>query len=228
MYGKTMRRKNSGGGSTIEFVFVSMVLLPLFLGTGAAGVNLVRTLQTIQLARDLGHMYARGVDFSQSANQTVMYQLGSTLGLTSSSTTSTAVVILSNLIYVDSGQCLGANAWTSPSTPTGPTGIVCTNYQKWVFTQRLEFGKTSLRSSNLGNPTSSLLNATTGKITQSNYVTNAGAVANFSAINPYSNTSGVISGLPSGQTLYCAEAGAQAWVLPPLFKSQSTYSFDFF
>jgi hypothetical protein len=227
MDGETMRGKNSSGGSAIEMCFVFLVLFPLFYGTGAIGVNLVRTLQTIQLARDLGHMYARGIDFSQSANQTVMYQLGSSLGLTSSSSTSNAVVILSNLIYVDSGQCLAANAWTNPSTPVGPTGIACTNYQKWVFTQRLEFGNTNLRSSNLGNPLSSIVNSTTGQITQTNYVTNAGAVANFSAINPYSNTSGVISGLPSGQTLYASEVGAQAWAWM-YFQNQSTYSFDLF
>ncbi|MGP8244320.1 MAG: hypothetical protein ACLQVN_07350, partial [Bryobacteraceae bacterium] len=100
MNAKATRRKRSGGGSAIEFVFICLVLVPLFLGTGAIGVNLIRTLQTIQLARDVGHMYARGVDFSQGADQTIMYQLGSSLGLTSSTTTSTALVILSNLIYV--------------------------------------------------------------------------------------------------------------------------------
>ena len=228
MHGKTMRRKRSAGGSVLEFVFISLVLVPLFLGTGAVGVNLIRTLQTIQLARDVGHMYARGVDFSQGANQTIMYQLGSSLGLTSSSTSSTAVVILSNLIYVDSAQCLAVGAWnTGSNTPNG-----CTNYQKWVFTQRLEFGLGTLRSSNLGSPLTSgptgvTVNSTTGQISQSDYVTKAGAVASFNAVNPYSSANGG-SGLPSGQTLYVAEAGAQAWVMPPFFYNQSTYSFDFF
>ena len=108
---------------------------------------------------------------------------------------------------MDSGQCLADGNW-NPG-PDGPNG--CTNYQKWVFTQRLEFGNTSLCNSILGNPISTIVNSTTGQISQNNYVTNAGAVANFNAINPYSNASGVISGLPSGQTLYCAEAGAKAW-----------------
>lgn len=228
MHGKMVRRKRSGGGSVIEFIFICLVLVPMFLGTGAVGVNLIRTLQTIQLARDLGHMYARGVDFSQGANQTIMYQLGTSLGLTSSSSTSTAVVILSNLIYVDSGQCLAVGAWnTGSNTPNG-----CTNYQQWVFTQRLEFGLTTLRTSNLGSPLTSgptgvTVNATTGQISQSDYVLKAGAVANFSAINPYFSTSGN-QDLPSGQTLYVAEAGAQAWVMPPYFYNQSTYAFDFF
>ena len=224
MHRKTMRGKKSGGGSAIEFVFVSLVLVPLFLGTGAVGVNLIRTLQTIQLARDIGHMYARGIDFSQVANQTVMYQLGTSLGLTSSGTTSTATVIQSYLIYVDSWQCLADGKWnTGSNTPNG-----CTNYQKWVFTQRLEFGNTSLFNSILGNPTSSIVNSTTGQISQNDFVTNAGATANFNAINPYSNVSGVISGLPSGQTLYAAEAGGKAWIMPPFLNNASTYSFDFF
>jgi len=34
-----------------------MVLVPLLLGTGAAGINMILTLQTIQVARDAGHMY---------------------------------------------------------------------------------------------------------------------------------------------------------------------------
>jgi hypothetical protein len=59
-------------------------------------------------------------------------------------------------------------------------------------------------------------------------VTQAGAVANFNSINPYSNVSGVISGLPSGQTLYLAEAAATAWQLQPFFGNAATYSFGMF
>jgi len=53
-------------------------------------------------------------------------------------------------------------------------------------------------------------------------------VANFNSINPYSNVSGVISGLPSGQTLYLAEAAATAWQLQPFFGNAATYSFGMF
>src|ERR1039458_10471924 len=76
-----MRGASFRGAACIEFAFVSMVLVPLLLGTGAAGINMILTLQTIQVARDAGHMYARGLDFSQPGNQTILGNLGSTLGL---------------------------------------------------------------------------------------------------------------------------------------------------
>jgi hypothetical protein len=139
------------------------------------------------------------------------------------------VVIRSNLIYVDSSQCMAVGKWNSSNgTPNG-----CTNYQQWVFAQRLEFGNTTMRTSAFGSPLNSgpsavTVDATTGKISQSDYVTKAGAVANFNSINPYSNVSGVISGLPSGQTLYLAEAAAKAWQLKPFFGNAATYSFGIF
>src|ERR1035441_6478821 len=78
---EVMRRRRLGGSACIEFAFVVMVLVPLFLGTGAAGINMILTLQTIQVARDAGHMYARGLDFSQPGNKTILANLGQTLGL---------------------------------------------------------------------------------------------------------------------------------------------------
>jgi hypothetical protein len=174
-------------------------------------------------------MYAKGVDFSQPGNDTILYQLGSSLGLSSSPTSSTALVILSNLIYVDQAQCQAVGAWNSATNM--PNG--CTNYQQWVFTQRQEFGNTALRNSNMGSPLTSgptgvTPNPSTGKISQLQYVTEAGDVASFNAINPYSNVSGVVSGLPSGQTLFVAEAAAQAWQFAPFFSNAETYSFGLF
>lgn len=213
----------------VEFMFISLMLIPLFIGASGIGIDLIRTMQTVQLARDAGHMYAKGVDFSQPGNDTVLYQLGSSLGLTSSSATSTALVILSNLIYVDESQCLAVGAWNT--TTNAPNG--CTNYQQWVFTQRLEFGSTALRNSNLGSPLTSgpngvTLAAGTGKIAQTDYVLKSGAVASFNAVNPYQDVSGVVSGLPSGQTLYIAEASGQAWQFKPFFGNAQTYSFGLF
>jgi hypothetical protein len=225
MHTKTMRGKKSRGGSIVEFVLVITVLVPLFLGTGATGVNMIRTLQTVQLARDAGHMYGRGLDFSQVANQTVLYQVGSSLGLTSSSTSSTAVVILSNLVYVDSGQCTAAGLWnTGTNTSNG-----CTNYTYWVFTQRLVFGNTTLRTSNLGTPPSGDMNSTTGVIPAATYAKDSACRVSFDGVstNPYFSTSGVPD-LPSGQTLYVAEAGAKAWAIAPFNSAKSTYSIAFF
>ena len=223
-----MRRRGFRGSACIEFAFIVMVLVPLLLGTGAAGINMILTLQTIQVARDAGHMYARGLDFSQPGNKTILANLGTTLGLSTTAGSGSALVILSALTYVDKAACAAAGAVDSNGNPSG-----CTNFGKWVFTQRLQIGNTSVRTSNIGSPLTSgptgvTVDATTGKISVSDYVTKAGAVATFSSINPYSVVNGNVSGLPSGQVLYVAEAAATAFSMPPFIGPHATYSYGLF
>ena len=72
---KTMPNRNSRrkGASTIEFVLVSsLFLVPLLLGLFSVGFGLIRNMQGVQLTRDVGHMWARGVDFSTQANQDLL------------------------------------------------------------------------------------------------------------------------------------------------------------
>ena len=223
-----MRRRGFRGSACIEFAFIVMVLVPLLLGTGAAGINMILTLQTIQVARDAGHMYARGLDFSQPGNKTILANLGTTLGLSTTAGSGSALVILSALTYVDKAACAAAGAVDSNGNPSG-----CTNFGKWVFTQRLQIGNTSVRTSNIGSPLTSgptgvTVDATTGKISVSDYVTKAGAVATFSSINPYAVVNGNVSGLPSGQVLYVAEAAATAFSMPPFIGPHATYSYGLF
>jgi hypothetical protein len=224
-----MKHRNSRGVSGIEFAFGMLVLLPLFLGTGVTGINMIRTLQTVQLARDAGHMYAKGIDFSQPGNQTILADLGANLGLSTTSGQGSAVVILSSLIYVDKNQCAAVGDVDSSGNPTS----ACTNYTKWVFTQRLEIGNTGVRNSNYGSPLTSgptgvTVNPTTGMISQQQYVTQAGAVANFTGVNPYQVVDGNAEGLPSGQLLYVAEAAATGFNMPPFVSNQASYSWGFF
>jgi hypothetical protein len=227
-----MTRKSLRGAACIEFAFVVLVGVPLLLGMGAVGINMIRTLQTIQLARDAGHMYARNVDFSQAGNKVILANLGSNLGLSTTPGSGTAVVILSTLTYVDNAACTAAGAVDVHGNPSG-----CTNLGKWVFTQRLTIGNSSIRSSNMGSPlvsgpTGVTVDATTGRISIQEYVTRAGAVAQFNSanngINPYSVVNGVVSGLPSGQVLYLAEAGATGFTMPPFVGVQATYSYGLF
>ena len=223
-----MKRKQTSGVSSVEFAFSMLVLVPLLLGTGVIGINMIRTLETIQLARDVGHMYARGVDFGQPGNQSVLVTLGSQLGLTNSAATSKAVVILSNLLYIDQAACAAVGAVDGAGNPSG-----CTNYTKWVFTQRVVLGDPSVRASNYGSPLTSgptgvTVDPTTGKISPNEYTVKAGAVATFSSINPYSNVGGVVSGLPSGQSLFLAETGARGFNMPPFVANAVTYSFRLF
>lgn len=220
-----INHRKERGASALEFGFITLTLVPLLLGIGVTGVDMIRTLETNQLARDAGHMFSRGVDMSQPGNQTVLAALGAQLGLATSNSGS-AVVILSALTYVDNAACAAAGAVDSQGNPSG-----CTNFGKWVFAIRLVIGNSTLRASNLGGPlaggpTGVTINAN-GTISVVDYVTKAGAVAQFNSINPYSSV-GSISGLPSGQYLYIGEASATMFTLPPFETGTTTYSYGLF
>ena len=139
-----MRPKSLQGVSTIEFAFILLVLVPLFLGTVGLGLNMLISLQTVQLARDAGHMYARGadIDFSLPGNKTILAGIGGGIGMSATDGSGKAVVILSTVTYVDDSLCGLA----------GKTIAACTNHLKWVFTQRLTVGNTGVRTSNFGSP----------------------------------------------------------------------------
>lgn len=70
-------RRKERGGSVIEFGLILTFLVPLLIGTGVMGINMVREQQTIQLAREAGYLYARGFDFSLPGNQTILANIGS-------------------------------------------------------------------------------------------------------------------------------------------------------
>ena len=216
-----MKSRQLRGISTVEFAFGLMVLVPLVLGTGAIGINLIHTLQTIQLARDAGHMYARGVDFSQSGNVNILVSLGSSVGLQASG--GNAVVVLTAFTYVDANTCLAGTGSQS-----------CPNLNKWVFVQRQVIGNSNIRTSNYGSPLTSGPNGVTldatGSISVTQYTKQAGAVASFgnNGFNPYQNVNGQVSGLPSGQRVYLAEAAGQGFGMPPFVSGSPTYSFSYF
>src|SRR5450432_3164442 len=93
MMNPCMTFSRRSGAATVEFALILLVLVPLLLGTGVVGVNMIRTLQTVQLARDAGHMYARGVDFSQPGNVTILMDLGQSVGLAAGSSGSAEVTL---------------------------------------------------------------------------------------------------------------------------------------
>jgi hypothetical protein len=221
-----MSRKTSRGNAFIEFALISLFLVPLLLGTLGIGVNMIRTLQTVQLARDVGHMYARNVDFALPGNKTILADLGEDLGLKLTTPASgSAVVILSALGYVDRAACALGGAVDGSGNPSG-----CTNFEKWVFTQRLVFGdELTVRTSSFGSPTGVTVNATTGKITPHDYVTNQGARATFSSINPYQVAiDGSVSGLPSGQVIYVSEAASIGFSMRGVVPNAKAYSYALF
>ncbi len=223
-----MRRENSRGVAALEFALSLLFLIPLLLGLTAIGLNMLRTLETIQVARDAGHMYAKGVDISQPGVQTIVASIGAPIGLTTQSATSEAAVIFSTVTYVDAAMCKSAGKADASGNPKD-----CTNFGQWVFTQRLTVGKASLRTSNFGGPLRSgpdpvTVNSTTGKIPLDDQVTNAGDVATFSGINPYAVVDENVSGLPSGQVIYIAEAVAKGFAMPPFAGGGTMYSYNMF
>jgi hypothetical protein len=225
---KLSRRHTQSGVAILEFSLISLVLVPMLLGTAGVGVNMIRSMQTIQLARDAGHMFARGADFSLAGNKSIVVTLGSDVGLSTSPTASKAVLILTTLIYIDAPMCASDGKVDSDGHPAG-----CTNYTKWVFARRIVVGNTSMRTSNFGSPIRNgpnpvTVDSTTGKVPLHDQVTNAGDVATFSGINPYAIVEGQVMGLPSGQVLYVSEAASKGIRMPPFVPNSTMYSYSVF
>jgi hypothetical protein len=217
-----MRRKFQRGIAYIEFALSLMVLVPLLLGVVGIGLNMHQQLQTVQLARDAGHMFARAVDFTLTGNQQVLSSVAGSLGLTATggvvgtAGSGTAVVILSEVRYVDVSACTLAGKVDTHGNPSG-----CTNYTQWVVSDRLVIGNSTLVSSRVGSPASSII-ASDGTITIVNQVTNTTAVANITGINPWNSTTS--TGLPSGQWVYVSEACAKGFKMPPFSGGTNTYA----
>ena len=211
-----MNRKSLKGVAFMEFALSMLVMVPLLLGTIGCGIQLIQSMQTIQLARDAARMYGRGLDFSQPGNKTILAAIGSDLGLHTTDTGGTAVLILSTVKYIDATIC--------------PTG--CTNFQQWVFAQRLVIGKPGYRTSNLGSPLTSGPGAVTidakGNISAADQTSNANDRAIFTTGgNPFI-TAGVLNDLPSGTVLYITEAASQGFTMPPFANGGIMYAHNVF
>ena len=114
------------GSTLVEFALAaSFVLLPLVLGTMSIGMTMARTIRINELTRDAAHMFARGVDFSQSANQSLLLDMATGLNITA--TGGEGVIIFS--------------------------GIQCTGTGQAVCTRRLVVGNSALHASDYANPT---------------------------------------------------------------------------
>ena len=219
-----MRRRPQRGIAYIEFALSLMVLCPLLLGVVGLGLNMHRQLQTVQLARDAGHMFGRNIDFTLLGNQQILSGIAGSLNLSTTSGQGDAVVILSTVRYVDVSACALAGKVDSHGVPTS----ACTNYQKWVFEQRLVIGNIAIWTSNLGTPSNTIVATTAsngipvGGVTITDQVTNTTDVANVTGFNPWNSTTS--TGLPSGQIVYMAEAAAKGFRMPPFSVGTNTYA----
>ncbi|MDP8979056.1 MAG: hypothetical protein M3O35_00535 [Acidobacteriota bacterium] len=158
-----MRHNRKKGSTILEFAVVSIVLVPLFFGMVGSGIILGRSIEVVQICRDLGHMYAKGIDFSQAGNQNVAVTLATGTGMTANG--GNAVVIFSQVIHIYQADC---NAGNHPND--------CGNINKEVFVSRIVVGNASLRVSNYGTPAAGIVN-NSGNIAATDYLTNSSAVA---------------------------------------------------
>jgi len=217
-----MKNRKLRGVSSLEFAFSMLVLAPLILGTGVIGINMIRQLQAAQVARDTGHMFARGLNFGQPGNLTIVSNLGQNIGLDTSGA-GNAVVILSAVTYVDDSLCAAAGVADGNGIHMGS----CANWGYWVFQQRVTIGNTNVRTSNYGTPTGVPMNSD-GTISVANYCKNPGARSTFAGVNPYSVVNGQGQGIPSGQLIYIAEASAKGFNMPPFVSNAVSYAWGVF
>jgi hypothetical protein len=187
---KTRSQNSERGSALVEFVLCfSFFWVPLFFGTLVLGLNLVRAIQTTQVCRDAGHMYAFGTDFSQPANQNLLVSLASGLNMTA--TGGNGVVVLSTITYADATACQAAGLQNN-----------CPNQGQAVFTRRIVIGNQGLHPSAFGTPVSNIMD-NGGNISNTNYLTDTSAVA--------SGFLNVIALQSSTQLAYVAEM----WVISP-------------
>jgi len=166
--------RSEKGNALLEFAAVSIVVIPLFFGMVGAGVQLGRMNEAVQVCRDAAHMYARGVDFTQTANKNILVNLATGTGMTASG--GNGVVIMSQIVLVYQADC----------TAAALTAGQCSNLGQLVFVNRMVTGNSGLRASNYGTPPSNLVN-TQGNIAASDYLTKASLVVTGSMATELSN-----------------------------------------
>jgi Flp pilus assembly protein TadG len=156
-------KRNERGNALLEFAAVSIIVIPLFFGMVGAGIQLGRMNEAVQICRDAGHMYGRGVDFSQTANKNILVSLATGSGMTLNG--GSGVIVMSQFIKVYLADC----------TAAGLTSGTCTNLNQLVFINRQVTGNSGLRASNYGTPASGIVNSQ-GNIAAADYLTKPSAV----------------------------------------------------
>ncbi|MDQ6699317.1 MAG: hypothetical protein M3Z36_03930 [Acidobacteriota bacterium] len=159
--------------------------MPLLMGTFVVGLNLLRAIQVTQVCRDAGHMFAYGIDFSQSGNQNLLVRLAN--GLNFSAGGGSGVVILSTVTFIGAAQCTAAGLQADTTH--------CPNLNQSVFMRRIVVGNSGVRASNFGTPNGGIVDGS-GHISSSSYLSDTSArAAGFASFLP----------LAAGQLAYLTE-----------------------
>lgn len=146
-----------------EFALTFGFIFPMFLGVVEVGSALGNSVNLSQVTRDLGHMYARGVDFSGDQHKDLAVRLAGNAGLTRNG--GDGVLILSKIITPTAEDCAAANLDRN-----------CPNRGVPVVIHRIVIGNASLRASNYASPLATLMSAH-GNIAAEHYLTHPSVVA---------------------------------------------------
>ena len=169
-------RTRERGTAVVEFALgVVLFWIPLFLGSVVIGFNLIRAVQVTQVARDAGHMYASGIDFSQATYQNLLVDLA--VGLNMTTTGGSGVVYLSTVAFITASSC------TSGGLQADSTH--CPNLNTTVFTQQIVIGNSSLGfQSTLGSPNPADMDSS-GNVSVTGQLTDtANQIPNFQNLIP--------------------------------------------
>ena len=190
-HARRVGRRGERGSTILEFALVAPFLMIAFFWTTGLGIMLGRYIQTVQVCRDLAHIYVSGADFTQSANQNLAVQLAQGTGMTA--TGGNGVVVFSRVITVYQADCDAAGLTSS-----------CNNLNQCVFTQRIVVGNASLRSSAFGTPTASLMNAQ-GNISATVYLANTDSTVVTTGFSALLVAAGQTTLIPQGNSVWITE-----------------------
>jgi len=177
------RRRRQSGQEIVEFALAALLFVPVFIGAFIVGMNLIRSIQTNQVCRDLDDMYIHGGDFStyplqqeaQRLAQGLNLQIGTSFAGNDQSNTGNAgngLVTVTQIMWIGSttsASCLAVGASN------------CINQNSFVYTQQIQFGNGSLANSStvtLGTCPPAIINSS--GIVQ-NYMTDSRAALSGSA-----------------------------------------------
>src|SRR5437868_15425185 len=98
-------KRTERGNAILEFALVAPYWILVLFGTIAVGMNLTRTIEVVQISRDVDHMYAKGADFSSPSITNLLTGGGSPASTSlvrgmDLSSTGNAVIILSQVRHV--------------------------------------------------------------------------------------------------------------------------------
>ncbi|MBV9771023.1 MAG: hypothetical protein JOZ32_15730, partial [Bryobacterales bacterium] len=150
LHATARRRKTQKGQEIIEFALAGVLFVPILIGAFVVGMNLIRSIQTNQVCRDLADMYIHGGDFStyplqqeaQRLAQGLNLQIGASFSGNEQSNTGNGG---NGLVTVTQVMWVGSTSSAS-CVAVGPSN--CTNHDSFVYTQQIQFGNGTLANSN--------------------------------------------------------------------------------